>query len=429
MRSLVAVAVSLAALAGCSFHPPARSVVVVSTEWGPGTTDLRRATALVRVTPPARLKAAFETTAARSDDPDFSDFLRMHAGGGFGSGFLMTHTSEEGTAAFVVTNRHVVAESTEAEVSFADGTTYKNCEVVYESTKHDLAVLGLPESALRALGPGLRPTPRDATDRLPIVATGYPGVGGRPSYQVTDGKVSNAQFVMPELGLEGTFIQHTAPIDPGSSGGPLTNESGALVGVNTMLIRQRSSMFFAVPSSAVVDTVRYAHALDARKRSTPWMTAELDKACTALSSELAATTKSGERLTSFVSNAAVADRGLESFALLARTPLGADIRSQFYHDPMSAMRRSVLIRLGARSSVAGGTNGTCANLSPGDAAAIAEGKPVRRAVMTNSGHAMELTWTFEHGAWRVANGEMIDIAAEPPPPAKPSKLAKSKAVK
>jgi serine protease Do len=235
---------------------------------------------------------------------------------------------------------------------------------------------------------------------------------------------------MPELGFDDAFVQHTAPIDPGSSGGPLTNESGALVGVNVMLIRQRASMFFAVPSSAVIDTVRYAHALDAHKRSAQWMTTELDKACTALSSELAATTKSGARLTAFVSNAAVAERGLESFAQLARTPIGPQIRNDFFHDPMSAMRRSVLIRLGTRSSMAGGANGTCATLSPADATAIAEGKPVRRAVMTNSGHAMEVTWTFEHGAWRVANGEMVDVEEPPPPPpAKTTKVAKGKAAK
>lgn len=50
---------------------------------------------------------------------------------------------------------------------------------------------------------------------------------------------------------------------------------------------------------------------------------------------------------------------------------------------------------------------------------------MRRAVMTNSGHAMEVTWTFEHGAWRVANGEMVDIEPPPaPPPAKTAKNAK-----
>ena len=41
---------------------------------------------------------------------------------------------------------------------------------------------------------------------------------------------------------------------------------------------------------------------------------------------------------------------------------------------MSAMRRSVLIRLGARSSMIGGANGQCASLSPADTTAIAEGK-------------------------------------------------------
>lgn len=421
--------VSFLALTGCSnlISKAPSSAAASSIEWGAGTTDVRRATALVRVTPPARLKAALEASAARTDDPDLSAFLRAHAGGGFGSGFVMVHTNEGGTAAFVVTNRHVIAESTEAEVSFSDGTTYKGCAVVYASTKHDLAVLALPPSAVRAIGAGLRPSTHEATDRLPIVATGYPGIAGTPSYQITDGKVSNAKFVMPELGLDDTLVQHTAPIDPGSSGGPLTDESGALVGVNVMLVRRRASAFFAVPSSAVVDVVRYAHSLEVRRHSTAWMTGELDKTCHALSSELASTTKSDDRLTSFVSNAVVADRGLESFSVLARSPFGPQIRTQFFEDPISTMRRSVIVRLGVRSLQSGGASGTCAAMNPVDAAAIAEGKPVRRPIMTKSGDPMEVLWTFEHGAWRVAGGELVELSAPPDEPKSAKESAKEAA--
>lgn len=421
--------VSLLALTGCANQATPKLASSAAGEWIAGSTDLRKTTAIVRVSPPARLKAAFEEVAARSDDPDYADFLRMHAGGGFGSGFLMVHTSAEGTAAFVVTNRHVIAESEEAEVTFGDGTTYKGCEVVFSSPKYDLAVLALPESALRALGPGLRPSVRDATDRLSVVAAGYPGVSGRPSYQVTDGKVSNAKFSLPELGLEETYVQHTAPIDPGSSGGPLTDESGSLVGVNVMLIRKRSSMFFAVPASAVVETVRHAHSLVAKKRSAQWMSAELEKACTTLSAELGSTSKSAGRLASFVSNAVVAERGIESYGLLLRTSVGPAVRQEFFQDPMAAMRRSVLIRLGVRSSIGGGATGTCAGIHPADATTIAEGKPVRLAIKTKDGGEMELIWTFEHGSWRVAGGDLIEAAAlaetdEPPRPATPAKSTK-----
>ncbi len=429
--------IALCALFAASFAPACAATTNTpktaesSGEWVSGPTDLRKMTAIVRAMPPARLKAAFETVAARSEDPDFADHLRAHASGGFGSGFLVIHKSGQGTKPFIVTNRHVVAESENVEVTFGDGTTYKECEIVYSSKKYDLAVVALPDSATRAFGHGFRVATRDPSDRLPIVAAGYPGVGGKPSYQVTDGKISNATFKDSQLGDE-TFIQHTAPIDPGSSGGPLTDEAGAIVGVNVMMIRQRSSMFFAVPAAAVTETVRYAHELTTQRQSTAWMTKELDAACSSLAAELGSMGRTGSKLAPFVSNKIIAERGLESYALLNRTSLADDLRQIFFVDPIIAMRTSVLVRLNARAEAGGGSAGTCTSINPGDATAIAEGKPVRLGVKTKSGGAMELAWTFEHGSWRVANGELIELhaAAEepapPPPPAASKKFASKK---
>jgi hypothetical protein len=46
-------------------------------------------------------------------------------------------------------------------------------------------------------------------------------------------------------------IQHTAPISPGSSGGPLLNRNGQVVGLNTFGLREGNSLFFAVPVNYV----------------------------------------------------------------------------------------------------------------------------------------------------------------------------------
>lgn len=434
-RRCVSFALATACLAAVGCAPPASPKVATSaadtrSEWVSGPVDLRKLTAIVRVTPPARLKATMEAMAARTDDADFGDFLRMHASGGFGSGFVVVHRGKSGARAFIVTNRHVVAGATEAEVSFADGTTYRACEIVFVSAKHDLAVVALPDSALQTFGYGLRPRDTDATDRLGIVASGYPGVGGAPSYQVTDGKVSNARFSMPDLGFDEPLVQHTAPIDPGSSGGPLTDESGRLVGVNVMLVRKRSSMFFAVPASAVTETVREAHDLTVQRKEAAWMKAELEKTCSTLSAELSSASASGTRLMPFVSNQLVAEQGLESYLFLTRSREGAALRRVFFQEPVVALRASVMLRLAVRTQLGGGATGACAQVHPGDEGTIADGKRVRVAVKTQRGD-MELAWTFEQGKWRVVGGDLMDVRAaleepaSPPPSGAPNKTGKS----
>ena len=60
--------------------------------------------------------------------------------------------------------------------------------------------------------------------------------------KVTDGVYS---------GYQDRFLQHSAPISPGNSGGPLLNEKGEIVGVNKGGIREGSNVGYAVPSHMV----------------------------------------------------------------------------------------------------------------------------------------------------------------------------------
>ena len=45
------------------------------------------------------------------------------------------------------------------------------------------------------------------------------------------------------------IIQHTAPLNPGNSGGPLVDSRGHVVGINTAIIAQAQGIGFAIPAS------------------------------------------------------------------------------------------------------------------------------------------------------------------------------------
>ena len=60
---------------------------------------------------------------------------------------------------------------------------------------------------------------------------------------LSDGMVSSLRE-----GEDGTFIQTTAPISPGSSGGGLFNERGVLVGIVTFQMRSGQNLNFAIPA-------------------------------------------------------------------------------------------------------------------------------------------------------------------------------------
>lgn len=125
------------------------------------------------------------------------------------------------------------------EVTLADGTTH-DAQVAYRSEDLDLAVVdaGLSDCVVLAdVGasePGLA-----AGDRL--FAIGAP-VGLKQS--VTAGIFSG----MRDFGGI-SYIQTDTAINPGNSGGPLINESGQVVGINTMIVRKASGLGFAIPFS------------------------------------------------------------------------------------------------------------------------------------------------------------------------------------
>ena len=140
----------------------------------------------------------------------------------------------------VVTNAHVVAGAALAEVVGADGSTLERASfAVALNEQLDIAVLPRVRSPTRGLELAAPlPNPGDH-----IVVIGAPeGL----SNTVSDGIVSAAR----RLGGQ-SLLQISAPISHGSSGGPVLDMAGQVVGIATSFLSEGQNLNFAVPASAI----------------------------------------------------------------------------------------------------------------------------------------------------------------------------------
>jgi S1-C subfamily serine protease len=152
-----------------------------------------------------------------------------------GSGFVV------GDGRMAVTNHHVIKSASSLAVKTADGHVIKGVTVEADSSEHDLAVLKLPYKL----------PPLELAEDLPAVGQEVVAIGSPMGLERTlsTGVVSGLD--REKLDNKG-LIQITAPISPGSSGGPLFDTDGKVIGVTTIAsVFIAQNMNFAVPSTEV----------------------------------------------------------------------------------------------------------------------------------------------------------------------------------
>jgi S1-C subfamily serine protease len=159
-------------------------------------------------------------------------------GGGSGSGFLVTPDG------YGLTNSHVVGGRAALLATTADGDRL-DAQVVGDDAATDLALIRLAARDLPYAPLGDSHALR--VGQL-LIAIGSP-FGFQST--VSTGVVSALSRTM--RGVEGRLIediiQHSAPLNPGNSGGPLVDSRGRVVGVNTAIVAMAQGLGFAVPAN------------------------------------------------------------------------------------------------------------------------------------------------------------------------------------
>ncbi len=139
----------------------------------------------------------------------------------------------------VLTNAHNLTGG-EITVTFPDGRTAP-AKALGVDTAGDVAVLEVPTNGS---GP-IEWADAEPSIGAPVFAVANPGGRG---LRVTFGLVSGTDrsFSGPRGRKIGGSIEHTAPLLPGSSGGPIVDEAGKLVGINTH--RLGEGFYLAIPA-------------------------------------------------------------------------------------------------------------------------------------------------------------------------------------
>jgi len=151
-----------------------------------------------------------------------------------GSGYVY---STDGT---VITNYHVVRGASSVTVRSATGESYPVDSLLGYDPQHDLAALHVPGISAPALSTEGAHLAR-VGDR--VVAIGAP-LGLEST--VSEGIVS-ALRIAGDIRI----IQTTASISPGSSGGPLLNEYGKVIGVTTSHVRDGQNLNFVIAAQHI----------------------------------------------------------------------------------------------------------------------------------------------------------------------------------
>ena len=162
-----------------------------------------------------------------------------------GSGFII---NEQG---YILTNAHVIQNSLDIRVLLSEGKKEYPAKIIGIDRLTDTALIKIePDHELTVL-------PLGDSDQMKtgemVLAIGNP-LGLRHS--VTSGLISAKERASAEMNDQyAYFIQTDSAINPGSSGGPLLNLYGEVVGINTAIVSEAQLIGFAVPANTVKEVM------------------------------------------------------------------------------------------------------------------------------------------------------------------------------
>ncbi len=227
---VLAAAVLSAPLSGAAAAPPA--------EAQPAPCDMAVPSIYEKVSP------AVVSISAMSVNPyDIGDRMSRVVG----SGVIIDK------AGLVLTNSHVVFARQVITVTLDDGASLP-AKLVGADPIFDVALIRIPAPTDAGL-----PTAKLGVSARVVVGEDVFAIGNPFGLDqtFTRGIVSAVNRLLPDVpfSLTEPLIQTDAPINPGSSGGPLVNRCGEVIGITTAILPEAQNIGFAVPVDLIKDVV------------------------------------------------------------------------------------------------------------------------------------------------------------------------------
>lgn len=172
-------------------------------------------------------------------------------GEGTGSGFFINLKGD------LITNYHVIAQASSVEIQIPSfGLERFDVQIVGVCPDRDIALLALTKESREKI---LQKSPKISflalgdSDKIlrsqEVLALGYPL--GQSRLKSTLGIVSGRE----RLGSSG-FIQITAPLNPGNSGGPALDTDGNVIGINSRGIMEAQNVGYIIPINEVKSALK-----------------------------------------------------------------------------------------------------------------------------------------------------------------------------
>ena len=183
----------------------------------------------------------------------------LEVDGGFFKGGSMSGSSGSGVImspdGYIVTNHHVVENSSDIKVTLADKREFKG-KLIGSDPSTDIALIKINVTNLPFVVFGNSDSVKVGEW---VLAVGNPfNLTSTVTAGIISAKGRNINILGGGASIE-SFIQTDAAVNPGNSGGALVNSAGELVGINTAIITESGNYegySFAVPANLVQKVVR-----------------------------------------------------------------------------------------------------------------------------------------------------------------------------
>ncbi|MDR2020207.1 MAG: serine protease [Treponema sp.] len=351
----------------------------------------------------------FRAEFEKKGDGDAVKGIDAFLKGGSGSGFVYVDAAGNN---YILTNHHVITQSYTLSVTFEkqDGTKtrYEGLSILAADEDMDIALLAFPAGE-RPFKQGLAFLNRALDEGEDVYSAGFPGLGGISLWQFGRGMVSNASVQFPAGEdtdrMMGPYIQHTAQVDPGNSGGPLlvplqgAPAGYAVAGINTLSARFRQAANYAIPPGQVKEFINAALSTEtANERE------RLDKRLASFMEGLKAPKAVYAHIARYLSRDCIAQNA--DFAMsevLARAPASVEeeITNAFNYYPVDGMHYAVAWVI--ESKLRSETGAISIHIEE----TVANVKNEYSVAFNINGETLTTEWINEYGNWRLNTIEGI----------------------